>query len=124
MKLILPWPPSANRIWRNVVVAGKPRTLLSKEGREYRHLVGVYLAKFGGVNKGLKGRIAVSIIAEPPDRRRRDLDNINKALLDALTHNGVWLDDSQIDRLVVQRAAPRKGGNITMEIKELVGEEY
>ena len=32
----LPWPPSTNRIWRNVAVSGKPRTLLSQEGRVYR----------------------------------------------------------------------------------------
>ena len=30
----LPWPPSTNRIWRNVVVNGRPQTLLSVDGRK------------------------------------------------------------------------------------------
>jgi crossover junction endodeoxyribonuclease RusA len=41
--------------------------------------------------------------AFPPDRRRRDLDNIQKPVLDALQHAGVYEDDSQIDLLVTRR---------------------
>ncbi|NBW22487.1 MAG: RusA family crossover junction endodeoxyribonuclease, partial [Caulobacteraceae bacterium] len=40
------------------------------------------------------GSVRVVIEAFPPDRRKRDLDNILKSLLDALTHAGVWEDDS------------------------------
>lgn len=32
----LPWPPSVNHYWRRVLIGGKPRTLLSKEGREFK----------------------------------------------------------------------------------------
>ncbi|MGP1938918.1 RusA family crossover junction endodeoxyribonuclease, partial [Citrobacter freundii] len=32
----------------------------------------------------------------------RDIDNYNKALFDALTHAGVWEDDSQIKRMLVE----------------------
>ncbi|WP_159137369.1 RusA family crossover junction endodeoxyribonuclease, partial [Citrobacter braakii] len=38
----------------------------------------------------------------PPDARRRDIDNYNKALFDALTHAGIWEDDSQIKRMLVE----------------------
>ncbi len=31
-----------------------------------------------------------------PDRRRRDLDNLQKAAFDALTKAGFWLDDIQV----------------------------
>ena len=55
------------------------------------------------------GNIAVEIEAFMPDRRKRDLDNILKALLDALTHAGVWADDSQIVDLRI-RKAPTIGG--------------
>jgi Holliday junction resolvase RusA-like endonuclease len=38
----------------------------------------------------------------PPDARRRDIDNYNKALFDALTHAGIWEDDSQVQRMLVE----------------------
>ncbi|NBW23084.1 MAG: RusA family crossover junction endodeoxyribonuclease, partial [Caulobacteraceae bacterium] len=41
--------------------------------------------------------------AFPPDKRKRDLDNVLKSLLDALTHANVWDDDSQIDDLRIYR---------------------
>ncbi len=96
----LPWPPSVNRYWRNV----GGRAILSKEARDYRQtLEGLALChrwpKLGG------RRVSVEIEACPPDRRRRDLDNVLKAVLDGLTHVGVWHDDSQIDRLTIRRGA-------------------
>jgi crossover junction endodeoxyribonuclease RusA len=39
-----------------------------------------------------------------PDRRRRDLDNLLKAVQDALAHAGVYDDDSQIVDLRIRRA--------------------
>ncbi|MFM5319333.1 RusA family crossover junction endodeoxyribonuclease [Aeromonas caviae] len=116
----LPWPPSTNRIWRNVAVSGKPRTLLSEEGRRFR-TTAAQMCMLGGVNnRQLAGRLAVSMVACPPDRRARDLDNVLKATLDALTHAGVWLDDSQIDLLSVERAQVVKGGElrVTISVKE------
>lgn len=54
---------------------------------------------------------------EDPDRIR-DLDNYNKALFDALTHAGVWEDDRQVKRMLVEwgpvdvwRAAEDNGVN-------------
>lgn len=116
----LPWPPSTNRIWRNVAVHGQPRTLLSEEGRRFR-TTAAQMCMLGGVNnRQLAGRLAVSLVACPPDRRARDLDNVLKATLDALTHAGVWLDDSQIDLLSVERAQVVKGGElrVTISVKE------
>ena len=117
ISITLPWPPSTNRIWRNVVVRGKPQTLLSKEGREFRSLAGKHCLLSGISGKKLSGRIEVTLVASPPDRRHRDLDNVLKATLDALTHAGVWLDDSQIDRLEISRGEIIKGGSLKVSIK-------
>jgi len=54
-----------------------------------------------------------------PDKRRRDLDNLPKALLDGLTHSGIWDDDSQIDDLRIMRGEIVKGGSVTVVIDEV-----
>jgi len=54
----------------------------------------------------------------PPDSRRRDLDNVQKALLDALGRGGAYLDDSQIVRLVAEKRAVVPGGKAIVRIEE------
>lgn len=109
----LPWPPSMNRLWRNV----QGRTLLSEEGRRYRRAVAkaCLLARVAGLR--LDGRLSLSVMVQAPDRRARDLDNLVKAVQDGLTHAGVWLDDSQIDRLLVVRGDVVKGGCVSVRVE-------
>jgi len=98
LNLELPYPPSTNRYYRNL----RGRTLISREGRAYRATVCLQLA--GGNRKPPTcGRIALCMDAFPPDRRRRDLDNLQKPALDAMQHAGVYEDDSQIDLLITRR---------------------
>jgi crossover junction endodeoxyribonuclease RusA len=69
------------------------------------------------IQRGAKhyaGRLAVEIEAHVPDKRKRDLDNLFKAVLDSLTHAGVWADDSQIDALRIVRKPV--GGMIKVRI--------
>ena len=63
-------------------------------------------------------RLRVEIEAFPPDKRRRDLDNIFKVLLDSLQHAEVYVDDSQIDYLCVQRM-PERLGKVLVHIREI-----
>ena len=46
------------------------------------------------------------------------LDNLLKSAMDALTHAGVWADDSQIDSLLIERA-PTLGGMLKVEVEAL-----
>lgn len=95
MKLTLPFPPSVNHYWRHISkgkLAG--RVLISEEGRKYRDAVTDLAVE--GRYTSLTGDLVVEIEVFMPDRRRRDLDNLPKAIFDALTHAGVWQDDSQI----------------------------
>jgi len=58
--------------------------------------------------------------AFPPDRRRRDLDNLLKSVLDALEHAGVYADDSQVDLLVVRRCeVDRPHGHVEVRVEHL-----
>ena len=118
LTLHLPYPPSINHYWRRV----GPRTLISREGRTFRRNVCALLARGGG-NGPRKppssGRIALAMDAFPPDRRRRDLDNLQKSTLDALQHAGIYEDDSQVDLLLTRRRGPVKGGRLEVRVEEL-----
>lgn len=109
IEISLPWPPSVNHYWRTPrtgSLAG--RTMISEQGRRYREEVWRQVIA-QRVKAALTTRLRVEIAAHPPDRRRRDLDNLQKALLDGLTHAGVWADDAQIDDLRIFRADPIMG---------------
>ncbi len=114
MELTLPYPPSINHYWRRV----GPRTLISREGRAFRRDVCALLAGGGARKPPAGGRIALCMDAFPPDRRRRDLDNIAKPTLDALEHAGVYADDGQIDLLVTRRREPAKPGRLDIRLDE------
>lgn len=113
----LPYPPSVNHYWRMVRTRHGCRMLISREGRAYRTAVGSILAS-ADVHR-LTGRLALRIDVHPPDRRRRDLDNAMKALLDALEHGGAYEDDSQIDHLDIRRGAVIPDGKVAVRIQPL-----
>jgi crossover junction endodeoxyribonuclease RusA len=111
MNLSLPYPPSMNHYWRR---AGR-FIHISREGREFRANVTKLLAK-QHIDPML-GRLAVRIHLQPPDRRRRDIDNVQKPLLDALQHGGAYEDDCQIDWLLTERGEKTPGGSTSVTIK-------
>ena len=119
-RLVLPWPPSVNHYWRHVVMGRNVRTLISAEGRAYKASVG-RACREQQAPVELRQRLAVVVKLEPPDRRRRDIDNALKALLDGLTTARVWHDDAQIDDLRVFRAGCVPGGRAPVEIWGLQG---
>tara|TARA_Y100000401_G_scaffold35661_1_gene26698 strand:+ start:25487 stop:25900 length:414 start_codon:yes stop_codon:yes gene_type:complete len=120
IQVIIPYPPSVNTYWRAV----KGRVILSKKGREYRYVVNEAIAAaFEGDEvddpRPLLGRLKVKIVATMPDKRRRDIDNINKAALDALGYAGVYGDDNQIDDLHVVRGDVFSPGCLDITIEEM-----
>lgn len=112
IRLELPFPPSINHYWRRVGT----RTLISRGGRAFRQSVCSILA--AQRLRPMEGKLAVSVIVHPPDRRRRDIDNLQKALLDALEHGGAYLDDYQIVKLSIERGDPVSGGKTLVTIEE------
>jgi len=61
----------------------------------------------------------VHVALFPPDKRKRDVDNVLKALLDACEHAGCYESDSQIDELHIVRQEMRTGGGCTILIHTL-----
>ena len=114
----LPWPPALNHYYRSVTIKGQARVLISMEGREYRHRLAMVVVLRGRA-KPLTGSLRLDLMLHPPDKRRRDIDGPLKALLDALTHAGVWEDDSQVRDLHVAFGDVVRGGRVTALIEKL-----
>lgn len=113
IELSLPWPPSVNTYWRTF----NGRMIISAKGREYRKAVADQVLIQRGA-KHYEGKMRVEIEAYRPDNRRRDLDNLLKAVLDACTNSGVWVDDSNIIDLRIYWA-DSIGGMLKVKVSEV-----
>jgi crossover junction endodeoxyribonuclease RusA len=120
LTLALPFPPSVNTYYRHV----GSRVLISKPGRAYRVAVAAAVMKQTHTMKIRfpVERLRVFIHAHMPDKRTRDLDNLLKSLFDAMTHSGIWVDDSQIDGIYIMRVPSIKPceGGVVVKIKVMV----
>ena len=111
MTLTLPYPPSMNTYWRR----NGHRYFIAPAGVTFRLEVETACIALGA--RPFAGPVSVSVLLVPGDRRRRDVDNPIKPLLDALTHAGAWGDDSQVARLLVERADPEpRRGRCVVEV--------
>ena len=111
------YPPSVNHYYGN---GGRGRKFIKPAGIKYRAEVKALAARFK--LKAPEGRLSVCIDMFPPDKRRRDLDNVCKAALDALTHASVYADDCLIDDLRVIRRQPVKQGMLRIFIDKIKGD--
>lgn len=92
--LTVPYPPTINHYYGNRKNGGK---YIKKEGKQFRKIV--CTQAFVKRIKTITVPIAVTLNIYPPDKRKRDIDNINKALFDALEHAKVYDNDCQIKSL-------------------------
>lgn len=113
IEVTLPWPPSVNHYWR----MWQNRMVISTEGRKYRQAVADQILIQRGA-KHIAQKVKVTIAAYRPDERKRDLDNLLKSTLDALSHAGVYEDDSLIVDLRIYWE-PEKAGMLKVKIEEL-----
>lgn len=79
----LTYPPSTNRLWRSV----NGRNIKSRDYRSWESVAALDL--MSQRVRGISGPVSVSLDVTPPDKRRRDIDNLAKPVLDALVANGV-----------------------------------
>ena len=91
-ELTLPYPPPLAACFKPSRKRGMVKT------QRYNAWIQYAAACTIGQRHMVPGRISVSIQATPQDRRRRDLDNLLKPVLDFCTHR-VIEDDSLIDAL-------------------------
>lgn len=118
----LPYPPSANSHWKlRARPDGRGRVIpsayLSKEGKEYRKTVSDYCRALR--IQPSDGRLRVTVQVFFPDARIRDIDNLLKPLLDALTYAGAWDDDKQVRDLRIVDKGKRPPGYVIVQIEPL-----
>ena len=118
MKLTLPFPPTVNSYYRAPDKGAlKGKHLISESGRKFKKKVyAAVVTQYGGIPRPVTVDVEVNITLYPPDRRRRDLDNYNKALFDALTNSRVWVDDRQVQRMLVEWGPKVTGGKVEITI--------
>ena len=130
----IPYPPSVNHYYLRNKFGG---IRVGDNGKAFRKDVAVWYyntttAKHIDASKVLyqNDKLDVTITAYFPDNRKRDVDNILKATLDAITHirdyklcESPWSDDSQIYKLTVVKILKKehnyKNGCIDIIIKAI-----
>lgn len=105
------------------MIGKSARTLLSREGRAYRKAVEACVVEQIRGRAAFAGRLRVDIVLNPPTRRLIDIDNRIKAVLDALTFARVWVDDGQVDVLLVERGSILPGGRALVTVRDLATRE-
>lgn len=113
IQFMIPYPPSVNHYYQRNKFGG---IRVGDDGKEFRERVAAWYYHIATAKKidsrnmlYPDGKLDVTIKAYLPDnRKKRDVDNILKAILDAITHirdynicESPWRDDSQIYKLTV-----------------------
>lgn len=107
--LVLPYPPSVNHYW----TAGQGGArVLSAEARRYKAQVGMQCAALG--LRPCAGNVALTVRVYRP-AKRGDLDNVFKAVLDALIGHA-YEDDGQVTEIHAFRHDDRNAPRIEVEV--------
>jgi len=119
IRLELPYPPSVNSYWR----ANGHRRYISKEGVEFTKAVDL-VVKQSNAKSFEEKKVAISVMIHPRSKRKFDLDNTLKAILDALMKAGMYNDDSQIEYIEIARGEAVDGGKAVVHLYDYIGEEH
>lgn len=112
--LILPFPPSINTYWG---FKGH-RRFLTRKALQFKASVSAVILATNTKSYG-DDLLAMNIVWFPPDKRRRDIDNPLKPLLDSLVQANLMNDDSQIKQLTLQFGDVCKGGSALVTINNI-----
>ncbi len=113
IKLEFPYPPSINHYYS--YSHGRP--VLTQDAKAFRHAVRKIIA--GQRLKPFMGPLAIRIEMYPPDQRRRDCDNVQKSVLDAMQLGGLFWDDSQVVWLLTVKRSSRVEGGIKVQLDDV-----
>ena len=106
-------PLSTNSIYR----AGKGFYYMTIKGKELKRDYQIQ-AKQQWKKQPLTTQLSVAVDLFFGDKRKRDIDNYNKLIFDALS-GIVWVDDVQIEELVIKKGIDKSCPRIEIDIIEI-----
>ena len=109
VELWMPYPVSANSLWRSV----KGRVIKSSAYQAWLKEAG--LEVMAQRPSKIKGPYKITITAARPDRRRRDLGNLEKSVSDLLQSVGVIEDDCYAEMISMRWATSGDGVSVRLE---------
>jgi len=121
----LPFPPSVNHTW----MRGAGKRLYSNPKVKAFHKESDCILQevkrlYPAIEFPIQNRLQVVIVLNERDKRRRDIDNYQKSVMDACTKCGIWDDDSQVDELIIRRGIINKDNpNVFITISEVFIDE-
>tara|TARA_B110000967_G_C18546252_1_gene393090 strand:- start:143 stop:598 length:456 start_codon:yes stop_codon:yes gene_type:complete len=105
---------SVNKYYRS----WQGRVLISKDGREFKKEMELLLNNY----EKIMGKIRLTLILHFKDKRKRDLDNYNKVLIDCLK-NKLFEDDDQIYQLYMEKHIGCGFNKISIGIESITVEQ-
>ena len=87
--------------------------------KRYETKVATYAALAGASAR--QGRVYMSIQCYMGDKRKRDLDNVGKAISDSL-NEVAYFDDEQVDMLLIERYIDKKEPRAVIQIWYIDGD--
>ena len=115
MRISLPFPPPSNNLFVNI-----------KRGRaksqRYKDWISIASTRIKDSHRQAIGPYSMTILLRRPDKRKRDIANLEKAVSDLLVSHGVLQDDSLCERLLMQWDAGMEEECVVI-IKEFGGAE-
>ena len=118
MKIVLNGQPlSTQHIYRSVCRGARPVLYMTKEGKAIKEQYQLE------VQSQYKGKVmlvdcAMEIILFFKDRRRRDVDNYNKLILDSL-EGIVYEDDKQVQELTVKKRISVENPRVVIKLTRI-----
>lgn len=112
--LLLPFPPTVNNLFSNYTRGGKQMRVPTKGYVAWQREADAALMQQKPL-PAFDSPVAVTITLGRPDRRRRDIANLEKAPTDQIVKAGVLADDCLIEKITLQWGADVTGCRYEIE---------
>lgn len=110
----MPWPPTVNHYHQPVRMGKGVRIIKGQEAKQYAKDCEKWLRDLGLENEKIPEdkKLSMKLILHPPTLRKYDVDNRTKGIMDALSNSNFYADDSQVERLTIEKGEKVKDGMV------------